>query len=96
MGRYGNIDYPTVTKRAFLLGVSLFLIGVIGEVVGQTFFRAAAGVGTDAPGQCRRRRRPRRARRTDPVRYCVAADGVRLPPSGARGQLMANGERSEP
>jgi len=38
MGRYGNIDYTTVTKRAFLLGVSLFLIGVIGEVVGQTFF----------------------------------------------------------
>lgn len=38
MGRYGNIDYPTVTKRAFLVGVSLFLLGVVGEIVGNAFF----------------------------------------------------------
>lgn len=38
MGRYGNIDYPTVTRRSFLLGAALFVVGVVGELVGQTFF----------------------------------------------------------
>ena len=38
MGRYGNIDYPTVTKRSFLLGASLFIIGILGELVGHAFF----------------------------------------------------------
>jgi hypothetical protein len=38
MGRYGNIDYPTVTKRAFLLGLSLFVVGVVGELLGHAFF----------------------------------------------------------
>ena len=43
MGRYGNIDYPTVTKRAFLLGVALFLIGGVGELVAHTYFGPLAG-----------------------------------------------------
>lgn len=38
MGRYGNIDYPTVTKRAFLLGLALFLVGGAGELVGHALF----------------------------------------------------------
>ena len=38
MGRYGNIDYPTVNKRAFLLGVGLFLVGLVGELVGHAYF----------------------------------------------------------
>ena len=32
-GRYGNLDYPTLTKRSFLLGVSLFVVGAVGEFV---------------------------------------------------------------
>lgn len=36
-GRYGNLDYPTLTKRSFLLGLGLFLVGVIGEFVVHTF-----------------------------------------------------------
>jgi hypothetical protein len=43
MGRYGDIDYPTVTRRAFLLGVSLFLIGALGEVVGHALFGTLPG-----------------------------------------------------
>jgi hypothetical protein len=31
-GAYGDLDYPTLTKRAFALGVALFLIGAIGEL----------------------------------------------------------------
>jgi len=36
-GRYGDIDYPTLTKRSFFLGLSLFLLGLLGEFVVQTF-----------------------------------------------------------
>lgn len=43
MGRYGNIDYPTVTKRAFLLGVGLFLVGAVGEIVGHAVFGPLPG-----------------------------------------------------
>lgn len=32
-GRYGNLDYPTLTKRSFLLGVGLFVFGAVGEAV---------------------------------------------------------------
>lgn len=32
-GRYGNVNYPRLTKRAFLFGLSLFLVGVLGEFV---------------------------------------------------------------
>lgn len=38
MGRCGNIDYPTIAKRSFLLGASLFVVGIIGEIVGQRLF----------------------------------------------------------
>ena len=31
-GRYGEMDYPTLTKRGFLLGVALFAIGAVGEM----------------------------------------------------------------
>jgi len=31
MGRYGDIDYPTLTKRSFLLGLALFALGALGE-----------------------------------------------------------------
>ncbi|MDQ2055359.1 MULTISPECIES: hypothetical protein [Halobellus] len=30
-GRYGNLDYPTLTKRSFLLGIGLFAVGALGE-----------------------------------------------------------------
>lgn len=33
MGRYGNLDYPTLTRRSFLLGVSLLLVGLLGETL---------------------------------------------------------------
>jgi hydrogenase/urease accessory protein HupE len=31
-GAYGDLDYPTLTKRTFFLGVALFLIGAVGEL----------------------------------------------------------------
>jgi hypothetical protein len=43
MGRYGNIDYPTVTKRAFFVGVALFILGFIGEAAGQAYFGPLPG-----------------------------------------------------
>ncbi|WP_101295212.1 DUF7860 family protein [Halegenticoccus soli] len=33
-GRYGNLDYPRLTKTGFGLGVALFVVGVLGQVVG--------------------------------------------------------------
>ncbi|ERH02946.1 MAG: hypothetical protein J07HN6_00264 [Halonotius sp. J07HN6] len=35
-GAYGDLDYPTLTKRAFALGVALFLIGALGELTVST------------------------------------------------------------
>lgn len=32
-GRYGDIDYPQLTKRAFLAGLCLFLVGAGGELL---------------------------------------------------------------
>ncbi|MFB6292860.1 MAG: hypothetical protein ABEH60_01185 [Halonotius sp.] len=32
-GAYGDLDYPALTKRAFALGVALFLIGALGELL---------------------------------------------------------------
>ncbi|MFB6309149.1 MAG: hypothetical protein ABEH35_07450 [Haloarculaceae archaeon] len=29
-GRYGDIDYPQLTKRAFAVGLALFLVGTVG------------------------------------------------------------------
>jgi len=45
-GRYGNLDYPTLTKRSFLFGVGLFLVGVLGE-----FAIAATGASVSGWGQ---------------------------------------------
>lgn len=42
-GRYGNLDYPTLTKRGFALGVGLFVVGALGEL-------ALNGVGVAVPG----------------------------------------------
>jgi len=36
--RDGTIDYPTLTKRSFAFGVCLFLVGLVGEVVGRAYF----------------------------------------------------------
>lgn len=33
VGRHDSLDYPTLTKRSFAVGASLFLIGVLGEVL---------------------------------------------------------------
>lgn len=30
-GRYGTLDYPTLTKRGMLLGALLFVVGELGE-----------------------------------------------------------------
>lgn len=30
-GRYGDLDYPKLTKRSFLLGVSLLVVGELGD-----------------------------------------------------------------
>ncbi len=31
MGRYGNLDYPKLTKRGFFLGLAMLLVGATGE-----------------------------------------------------------------
>jgi hypothetical protein len=33
MGRYGDLDYPALTKGGTLLGLGLFALGAIGELV---------------------------------------------------------------
>ena len=38
MGRYGNLDYPTLTKRSFL-----FAIGGLGELIGHAYFAPLPG-----------------------------------------------------
>jgi hypothetical protein len=38
MGRTNTIDYPTWTKRSFLLGVGLFVFGWLGSTVARTYF----------------------------------------------------------
>jgi hypothetical protein len=37
-GRYGDIDYPRVTKLGVLAGATLFVLGLLGEVVGSALF----------------------------------------------------------
>ncbi|WP_318568337.1 hypothetical protein [Salinigranum marinum] len=37
-GRYGDIDYPRVTKLGVLAGATLFILGLLGEVVGAALF----------------------------------------------------------
>ncbi|MCU4718840.1 DUF7860 family protein [Halapricum hydrolyticum] len=34
MGRYGDLDYPKLTRRGFALGVGLLVVGLLGEVLG--------------------------------------------------------------
>jgi len=34
MQRYGDLDYATLAKRGFLLGLGLFVLGGFGEIVG--------------------------------------------------------------
>ena len=36
MGRYGDLDYPALAKRGFLLGLSILVIGVVGELAAHT------------------------------------------------------------
>jgi len=31
MGRYGDLDYPKLTKRGFLFGLAMLLVGAAGE-----------------------------------------------------------------
>lgn len=38
MGRYGDLDYPTLTKRGFLLGVTLLAVGAGGELAGTALY----------------------------------------------------------
>lgn len=33
MGRYGSLDYPRLAKTSFLLGLALFVVGLLGQVV---------------------------------------------------------------
>lgn len=42
-GRYGNLDYPRLTKSAFLFGVTLFAVGALAELVGHAAFGALPG-----------------------------------------------------
>jgi hypothetical protein len=37
-GRYGDIDYPRVTKLGTLAGVALVAAGALGELVGPALF----------------------------------------------------------
>lgn len=42
-GRYGNLDYPTLTKRSFAAGLALLALGVFAEVVSETMFGPLPG-----------------------------------------------------
>jgi hypothetical protein len=42
-GRYGNLDYPRLTKTGFAFGVALFAVGVLGHVAGSAFFGPLPG-----------------------------------------------------
>ncbi|WP_152039682.1 DUF7860 family protein [Salinigranum salinum] len=37
-GRYGDIDYPRVTKLGMLAGATLFVVGLLGELVAPVVF----------------------------------------------------------
>lgn len=45
MGRYGSLDYATLAKRGFLLGLTLFLTGAAGGIVGPAVFGPLPAVG---------------------------------------------------
>ncbi|MFC7047380.1 hypothetical protein ACFQH6_19920 [Halobacteriaceae archaeon GCM10025711] len=38
MGRYGNLDYPMLTKGGFALGVLLIAVGGAGELAGHAVY----------------------------------------------------------
>ena len=40
MGRYGELDYPFLTKLGFFLGVGLLVIGAGGELIGHAYFES--------------------------------------------------------
>lgn len=42
-GRYGNIDYPRLTKGSFAFGIVLFTLGIVGHVAGNAFFAPLPG-----------------------------------------------------
>ncbi|MFB6096841.1 MAG: hypothetical protein ABEJ74_05590 [Haloferacaceae archaeon] len=31
-GRYGNVNFPKLTKRSFLFGLALFVVGAFGQI----------------------------------------------------------------
>ncbi|MFC7027346.1 hypothetical protein ACFQJ5_06665 [Halomicroarcula sp. GCM10025324] len=45
MGRTRRLDHATLAKRGFLLGVGLFALGVLGEVIGPVLVGPLPGWG---------------------------------------------------
>lgn len=43
MSQSQSIDYPTRTKQGVLVGVSLFVVGAIGELLGHTYLPELPG-----------------------------------------------------
>jgi hypothetical protein len=37
-GRYGDLDYASLTKRGMTLGALLFAVGAVGELAGHALF----------------------------------------------------------
>jgi hypothetical protein len=37
-GKYGDVDYPTLTKRGVGAGLGLFAVGMLGETIGPVLF----------------------------------------------------------
>jgi hypothetical protein len=38
MAQTRSLDYPKLTKQSFLLGITLLVVGAVGEFVGHTYF----------------------------------------------------------
>ena len=45
MAQYRTMDHATLAKRGFLLGVGLFALGALGELLAQTLFGPLPGWG---------------------------------------------------
>jgi len=43
MAQYASLDYPTLAKTGFLLGVALFVLGGLGEIVARAVFGGLPG-----------------------------------------------------
>lgn len=43
MARYGTLDYPSLTKRGFALGIGLFVFGGVGALLGPHLFGPLPG-----------------------------------------------------